>query len=127
MRFLEKIKICLDVGVRVGAIMMDLLKACNYPRHDHLTAKLYAYGFSYDAPFLIHSYLHQRQHVSNLFLKVSSKLHALPCIAHYIDQNKVRMASFTKRKFQYCHLAWKFHSGIEGSKQGRRKHGGSRG
>ena len=60
-RFLEKIKLCIDVGGKVGAVMMDLSKAFDCLRHDLLNAKLHAYGFSHDALSLIYSYLHNRQ------------------------------------------------------------------
>ena len=60
-RFLEKTKLCIDVGVKVGAVMMDLSKAFDCLRHDLLIAKLHAYGFSHDALPLIYSYLHNRQ------------------------------------------------------------------
>ena len=60
-RFLEKTKLCIDVGGKVGAVMMDLSKAFDCLRHDLLIAKLHAYGFSHDALSLIYSYLHSRQ------------------------------------------------------------------
>ena len=60
-RFLEKTKLCIDVGGKVGAVMMDLSKAFDCLRHDLLIAKLHAYGFSHDALSLIYSYLHNRQ------------------------------------------------------------------
>ena len=52
------------------------------------------------------------QHVSNLCQKVSNKLYALSRIAHYMDQDKLRMlmTSFINSQFQYCPLAWMFHS-----------------
>ena len=52
------------------------------------------------------------QHVSNLCQKVSNKLYALSRIAHYMDQAKLRMlmTSFINSQFQYCPLAWMFHS-----------------
>ena len=52
------------------------------------------------------------QHVSNLCQKVSNKLYALSRIAHYMDQNKLRilMKSFINSQFQYCPLAWMLHS-----------------
>ena len=52
------------------------------------------------------------QHVSNLCQKVSNKLYALSRIAHYMDQNKLRilMKSFINSQFQYCPLAWMFHN-----------------
>ena len=60
-RFLEKTKLCIDVGGKVGAVMMDLSKAFDCLRHDLLIAKLHAYGFSHDALSLIYSYLHNRK------------------------------------------------------------------
>ena len=60
-RFLEKTKLCIDVGGKVGAVMMDLSKAFDCLRHDLLIAKLHAYGFSHDALSLLYSYLHNRQ------------------------------------------------------------------
>ena len=61
MRFLEKTKLCIDVGGKVGAVMMDLSKSFDCLRHDLLIAKLHAYGISHDALSLIYSYLHNKQ------------------------------------------------------------------
>ena len=52
-RFLEKTKLCLDVGGKVGAIMMDLSKAFDCLRYDLPIAKSHAYSFSYDSLPLI--------------------------------------------------------------------------
>ena len=51
-------------------------------------------------------------HVRNLCQKVSNKLFALSRIAHCMDQAKLRMlmTSYINSQFQYCPLAWMFHS-----------------
>ena len=45
-RLLEKFKISLDEGGKVGAVLMDLSKAFKCIRYDPLIAKLHANGFS---------------------------------------------------------------------------------
>ena len=45
-RLLEKFKISIDEGGKVGAVLMDLSKAFNCFRHDLLIAKMHAYGLS---------------------------------------------------------------------------------
>ena len=51
-------------------------------------------------------------HISNLCKKVSNKLYALSRISHLLDQEKLRilMRAFIYSQFQYCPLAWMFHS-----------------
>ena len=51
-------------------------------------------------------------HVVGLCQKASNKLYAFSRIAPYMDQGKLRylMRAFINSQFQYCPLAWMFHS-----------------
>ena len=60
-RFLEECKSVLDNKGFVGGILMDLSKAFDCLNHELLKAKLNAYGFTWTALKLIHSYLTKRQ------------------------------------------------------------------
>ena len=51
-----------DEGGNVGGVLMDLSKAFDTINHELLIAKLHAYGFSYSALELVHSYLSDRWH-----------------------------------------------------------------
>ena len=54
------------------------------------------------------------KNIAVIYIKRSAtnKLYALSRIAHYMDQAKLRMlmTSFISSQFQYCPLAWMFHS-----------------
>ena len=52
------------------------------------------------------------EHVSNICKKVSTKLHALRRVSHYMSKNKLRiiMKAFIESQFGYCPLVWMFHS-----------------
>ena len=56
--------------------------------------------------------LNFREHISNLFKKVSIKLHALARVSNFMNQDKLRilMKSFIESQFSYCPLTWMFHS-----------------
>ena len=60
-RLIEEWKQKLDRNYVVGAILMDLSKAFDYIPHDLIIAKLYAYGFEFEALKLILSYLTDRE------------------------------------------------------------------
>ena len=60
-RMLEKWKTSLDNRENVGAILMDLSKAFDCIKHDLLSAKLDAYGFSREALRLFNSFLENRR------------------------------------------------------------------
>ena len=51
-------------------------------------------------------------HVAGLCQKASNKLYALSRIAPFMDQGKLRylMRAFINSQYQYCPLAWMFHS-----------------
>ena len=51
-------------------------------------------------------------HIRTLCKKVSNKLYALSRISHLLDQEILRilMRAFIYSQFQYCKLAWMFHS-----------------
>ena len=51
---------CLDNKGKTGVLLTDLSKAFDCLDHSLLIAKLYAYGFEYNALKLIHSYLNDR-------------------------------------------------------------------
>ena len=65
-RLLEKLKISLDSGGKIGAIFLDLSKAFDCLRHDRLLAKLELYGLSHCALTFIYNYLHGRQQRVNI-------------------------------------------------------------
>ena len=54
---LEKWKSAVDKGKLFSALLTDICKAFDCLSHYHLLAKLHAYGFSFSALKLIHSYL----------------------------------------------------------------------
>ena len=60
-RLIEEWKQKLDRNCVVGAILMDLSKAFDSIPHDLIIAKLYAYGFDFEALKLILSYLTDRE------------------------------------------------------------------
>ena len=67
---LEKWKTSLDSGANIGAILMDLAKAFDCIKHDLLSAKLGAYGFSREALRLVNNFLenrHQRVKINGSF------------------------------------------------------------
>ena len=55
-----------------GAILMDLSKAFDTLNHDHLIAKLHAYGFQDDALKLLHCYFSKRWHRTKVNTSFSS-------------------------------------------------------
>ena len=54
------------------------------------------------------------EHVSELCKKVSQKIHALARISNFMSLDKLRiiMSAFIESQFEYCPLAWMFHSRI---------------
>ena len=58
---LEKWKRAVDNGKAFGLLLTDLSKAFDCLSHELLLAKLHAYGFSFAALRLIHSYLTNRK------------------------------------------------------------------
>ena len=50
------------------------------------------------------------EHVSNLCIKATNKLHALARISHYMntDQKQIIMKAFIQSQFGYCPLVWMF-------------------
>ena len=50
------------------------------------------------------------EHVSNLCIKATNKLHALARISHHMntDQKRIIMKSFIQSQFRYCPLIWMF-------------------
>ena len=52
------------------------------------------------------------EHISGICKKVSHKIHTLARVAHFMNQNKLRllMQAFIKSQFSYCPLIWMFHS-----------------
>ena len=54
---LEKLKRAVDNGKAFELLLTDLSKAFDCLSHELLLAKLHAYGFSFAALRLIHSYL----------------------------------------------------------------------
>ena len=58
---LEKWKRAVDNGKAFGLLLTDLSKAFDSLSHELLIAKLHAYGFSFAALRLIHSYLTNKQ------------------------------------------------------------------
>ena len=62
MSLIENWKTVLDKKGFGGVVLMDLSKAVDTMKHDLLTAKLYAYGFSKKSLKLHHSYLSNRWH-----------------------------------------------------------------
>ena len=61
LKMLEKWKLLVDKGKSFGALLTDLSKPFDCLLHDLLLAKLHAYGFSFSALKLIHSYLKSRK------------------------------------------------------------------
>ena len=69
---LEKWKSSVDKGSCFGALLTDLSKAFDCLSHELLIAKLHAYGFSLNAPRLVHSYLTNRKQRTKINTKYSS-------------------------------------------------------
>ena len=65
-RLLEKWKISLDSGWKIGAIFLDLSKAFDCLRHDLLIAKLEAYALCHCALTFIYNYLQGKQQRVNI-------------------------------------------------------------
>ena len=65
-RLIEEWKQKLDRNYVVGAILMDLSKAFDSIPHDLIIAKLYAYGFDFEALKLILSYLTDREQATRI-------------------------------------------------------------
>ena len=61
---------------------------------------------------VIDKQLHFETHISKLCQKAGDKLFALARISKYMDSDKLRilMRCFVISQFQYCPLAWMFHS-----------------
>ena len=51
-----------------------------------------------------------KAHVASLCKKANQKLHALSCIAHYMDAEKLKhvVKPFIRSQFNYCPLVWMF-------------------
>ena len=67
---IEKWRKNMDKGKSYAALLSDLSKAFDCIVHDFLTAKLEAYGFSYEALKVMYNYLTDRKHrtkVNNSF------------------------------------------------------------
>ena len=56
LRLTENRKAVLDSNLFTGAVLMDLSKAFDCIPHDLLTAKLHAYGFSFETLTYLNSY-----------------------------------------------------------------------
>ena len=69
---LEKWKSSVDKRSSFGALLTDLSKAFDCLSHQLLIAKLHAYGFSLNAPRLVHSYLTNRKQRTKINTKYSS-------------------------------------------------------
>ena len=69
---LEKWKSSVDKRSSFGALLTDLSKAFDCLSHELLIAKLHAYGFSLNAPRLVHSYLTNRKQRTKINTKYSS-------------------------------------------------------
>ena len=52
------------------------------------------------------------EHVNNLCKKTCQKLHALVCLAPFmnVDKKRMIMKAFIESQFGYCPLVWMFHS-----------------
>ena len=72
MSLIENWKRVLDKKGFGGAVLMDLSKAFHPIKHDLITAKLYAYGFSKETRKLLHSYLSNRWHRTKISKQFSS-------------------------------------------------------
>ena len=68
---LEKEKSAVDKGKLFGALLTDLSRAFDCPSHEHLLAKLAAYGFSIAALRLIYNYLTNREQRTKVNLSYS--------------------------------------------------------
>ena len=55
--FIENWKAALDSNLFTGAVLMDLLKACDCIPHDLLIAKLHTYGLSFETLTFLNSCL----------------------------------------------------------------------
>ena len=69
---LEKWKHAVDNGKSFGILLTDSSKAFDCLSHELLLAKLHAYGFSFAALRLIHSYLTNRKQRTNVNSSYSS-------------------------------------------------------
>ena len=70
---IENWKMVLDKKDFRVAVLMDLYKAFDTIKHDLLTAKLYAYGFSKESLKLLHCYLSNRWHRTKMNKQFSSQ------------------------------------------------------
>ena len=61
---------------------------------------------------IIDNKLNFAEHVTKIYKKANTKLHALARIAKYMDHEKLRliMKTFIESQFNYCPLTWMFHS-----------------
>ena len=67
---------------------------------------------------IIDNKLNFAEHVTKIYKKANTKLHALARIAKYMDHEKLRllMKTFIESQFNYCPLTWMFHSRTLNSK-----------
>ena len=70
--FLEKLKKSLDNQGYAGAVIMDLSEAFDSINYELLIAKLHAYGFTKPTLKLVHSYLTNRWHRTNINTTLST-------------------------------------------------------
>ena len=78
---IEKAKIIMDKGGHFSALLTDLSKAFDCLPHDLLIAKLDAYGFKYDALYLIFNYLNntkQRVKINSSFSSFQNIISGVP-------------------------------------------------
>ena len=56
--------------------------------------------------------LNFKEHLTNIYKKVSNKLHGLARVSNYMSTHKlgIIMKAFIESQFQYCPLVWMFHS-----------------
>ena len=82
---LEKWKSAVDKGKYFSALLTYLSKAFNCISHEHILAKLHAFGFSLRALRLIHSYLTNRKQRT----KVNSKYSPWEVILFGVPQGSI--------------------------------------